>query len=99
MRITGQQKWAAACGAQMLIIGVFGMPHRSFAQIAPGPTVAAVMPANAVPAGDPEPVSDADALRLVVGRSTLVDIGQPISRVSLTPPGEPPRIIVMLLPS
>jgi pilus assembly protein CpaC len=84
MRMTGQQKWAAACGVQMLIIGVFGMPHRSFAQIAPGPTVAAAMPSSAGPARDPEPVADANAVRLIVGRSTLVDIGQPISRVSLT---------------
>jgi len=83
--MTGQQKWAAACGVQMLIIGVFGLPHRSFAQIAPGPTVAAAMPSSAVPAREPEEAaSDANAVRLIVGRSTLVDIGQPISRVSLT---------------
>ena len=82
MRMTGQQKWAAACGVQMLIIGVFGLPHRSFAQIAPGPTVAAAMPSSAVPAREPEEAaSDANAVRLIVGRSTLVDIGQPISRV------------------
>ena len=84
MRMTGQQKWAAACGVQMLIIGVFGTPHRSFAQIAPGPSVAAAMPASAVPAREPDPLSDSNAVRLTVGRSTLVDIGQPISRVSLT---------------
>jgi len=83
MRMTGQQKWAAACGVQMLIIGVFGTPHRSFAQVAPGPTASA-MPASAVPGREPEAVSDSDAVRLTVGRSTLVDIGQPISRVSLT---------------
>jgi len=81
--MTGQQKWAAACGVQMLIIGVFGTPHRSFAQVAPGPTASA-MPASAVPGREPEAVSDSDAVRLTVGRSTLVDIGQPISRVSLT---------------
>ena len=80
MRMTGQQKWAAACGVQMFIVGVFGTPHRSFAQIAPGPTVVAAMPASAVPAREP----DSNAVRLTVGRSTLVDIGQPISRVSLT---------------
>ena len=39
MRMTGQQKWAAACGVQMFIIGVFGTPHASFAQVRwPGPT-------------------------------------------------------------
>jgi pilus assembly protein CpaC len=84
MRMTGQQKWAAACGVQMFIIGVFGTPHRSFAQIAPGPTVVAAMPASAVPAREPEALADPNAVRLTVGRSTLVDIGQPISRVSLT---------------
>jgi pilus assembly protein CpaC len=83
--MTGQQTWAAACGVQMLIIGVFGVPHRSFAQIAPGPTVAAAMPSSAVSAREPETATDdANAVRLIVGRSTLVDIGQPISRVSLT---------------
>jgi pilus assembly protein CpaC len=82
--MTGQQKWAAACGVQMLIIGVFGTPHRSFAQIAPG-SPASAMPASAVPGREPDAaVNDTDAVRLTVGRSTLVDIGQPISRVSLT---------------
>jgi hypothetical protein len=43
------------------------------------------MPSSAVPAREPEEAaSDANAVRLIVGRSTLVDIGQPISRVSLT---------------
>ena len=84
MRMTGQQKWAAACGVQMLIIGVFGTPHHSFAQIAPG-TTASAMPASAVPGREPDAAAnDTDAVRLTVGRSTLVDIGQPISRVSLT---------------
>ena len=36
MRMTGQQKWAAACGVQMFIIGVFGTPHATLAQVAPG---------------------------------------------------------------
>jgi pilus assembly protein CpaC len=43
------------------------------------------MPASAVPGREPDAaVNDTDAVRLTVGRSTLVDIGQPISRVSLT---------------
>jgi len=90
--MTAQQKWAAACGVQMFIIGVFGTPHASWAQVAPGPsglgtgpTVAAAMPARAVPGpGEPEALSDPNAVRLTVGRSTLIDIGAPISRVSLT---------------
>jgi pilus assembly protein CpaC len=85
MRMTGQQKWAAACGVQMFIIGVFGTPQGTLAQVAPGQSVVvASMPANAVPARDPEAFSDPNALRLTVGRSTLVDLGEPISRVSLT---------------
>jgi pilus assembly protein CpaC len=89
--MTGQQKWAAACGVQMFIIGVFGTPHASWAQVAPGPAglgagpIAAAMPASAAPgAGEPEALSDPNAVRLTVGRSTLIDIGAPISRVSLT---------------
>ena len=58
MRITGQRAWAAACGAQMFILGVFGTPHRTLAQqIVPGPTAPAdyrraygVPPAGAVKA-------------------------------------------------
>jgi pilus assembly protein CpaC len=68
----------------MFIIGVFGTPHATLAQVAPGQTVAAAMPASALAAGDPEPLSDSNAVRLAVGRSTLIDIGAPISRVSLT---------------
>jgi pilus assembly protein CpaC len=89
--MTGQQKWAAACGVQMFIIGVFGTPHASWAQVAPGPSglgsgpVAAAMPARAVPGpGEPDALSDPNSVRLTVGRSTLIDIGAPISRVSLT---------------
>ena len=84
MRMTGQQKWAAACGVQMFIIGVFGTPHATLAQVAPGATVAAAMPASAVAAGEPDPLSDSSAVRLTVGRSTLIDVGATISRVSLT---------------
>ena len=68
----------------MFIIGVFGTPHATLAQVAPGATVAAAMPASAVAAGEPDAISDSSAVRLTVGRSTLIDIGAPISRVSLT---------------
>ncbi len=84
MRMTGQQKWAAACGVQMFIIGVFGTPHSTLAQVAPGSTVAAAMPASAVPAREPGVPRDTNEVRLTVGRSALVDFGEPISRVSLT---------------
>ena len=103
MRITGQRAWAAACGVQMFIIGVFGTPHRTLAQVATERTVLAAIPAAAAPtpampavpapkragaasssaavetsAVEPSPVE------LIVGRSTLIDVGLPISRVSLT---------------
>jgi len=87
MRMTGQQKWAAACGVQMFILGVFGTPHGALAQEQPfaaaRPANAAI-PSSAVPGGEPEPFAAPDAVRLTVGRSTLIDIGAPISRVSLT---------------
>jgi len=94
MRMTGQQKWAAACGVQMFIIGVFGTPHASLAQVTAGQAIAAALspapepgpaagPADAS-SGAPEALSDPNAVRLTVGRSTLIDIGAPISRVSLT---------------
>src|SRR5205085_3923757 len=40
----------------------------------------AAMPASALAATDPE----ASAVRLLVGRSTVIDVGSPIARVSLT---------------
>jgi pilus assembly protein CpaC len=92
--MTGQQKWAAACGVQMFIIGVFGTPHVSLAQVTAGQAIAAALSpappreAAATPAetrsGEPEAISDPNAVQLTVGRSTLIDIGAPISRVSLT---------------
>ncbi|HLG57319.1 MAG TPA: pilus assembly protein N-terminal domain-containing protein [Vicinamibacterales bacterium] len=82
--MTGQQKWAAACGVPMFIIGVFGTPHATLAQVAPGPTVTAALPAGAIPGPGAEALADPSSVRLLVGRSTLVDVGAPISRVSLT---------------
>jgi pilus assembly protein CpaC len=82
MRITGQRAWAAACGAQMFILGVFGTPHRTLAQqIVPGPTAPAAMASNA---GAVDTASEPSSVQLIVGRSTLVDVGAPIQRVSLT---------------
>jgi pilus assembly protein CpaC len=85
MRIRGQRAWAAACGVQMFIIGVFGTPHRSLAQqIPPGRTPTAAMASNAAAGAGIESSSEPSALELIVGRSTLVDVGSAISRVSLT---------------
>jgi pilus assembly protein CpaC len=100
MRIT-HKGCAAAIGAQMFIIGVFGTPHRTLAQVgvergvlaaipaAAAPRSPAVpMPASAAPAAASAPteanVADPNSVRLLVGRSTLINIGTPISRVSLT---------------
>ena len=82
MRITGQRAWAAACGAQMFILGVFGTPHRTLAQqIVPGPTAPAAMASNAAAV---DTAAEPSSVQLIVGRSTLVDVGAPIQRVSLT---------------
>jgi pilus assembly protein CpaC len=82
--MTGQRKWAAVCGVPMFIIGVFGTPHATLAQVAPGPTVTAALPAGAIPGPGADVIADPSSVRLLVGRSTLVDVGAPISRVSLT---------------
>jgi pilus assembly protein CpaC len=84
MRMTRQTARIAACGVLMFIIGVFGA-HRTFAQ-APGIRVGSVKPPAALPSAAAPIVegSEPRAVELLVGRSTLVDIGSPIARVSLT---------------
>jgi pilus assembly protein CpaC len=67
----------------MFIIGVFGT-HLALAQVPgtrPEPTVAAAMRPGSAPAAENEAPR---AVQLLVGRSTLVDVGSPIARVSLT---------------
>ncbi|HEY7186170.1 MAG TPA: type II and III secretion system protein family protein [Vicinamibacterales bacterium] len=103
MRIT-HRGWAALVGAQMFIIGVFGTPHRTLAQVGIERGVLTAIPASATPkSAAPMPaapmpssagssssaatetsVADPNSVRLLVGRSTLVNVGTPISRVSLT---------------
>ena len=84
MRMTRQTARIAACGVHMFIIGVFGT-HHTFAQAQPGLRVGssapAALPSAAAPIVDG---SEARAVELLVGRSTLVEIGSPIARVSLT---------------
>jgi pilus assembly protein CpaC len=78
---------AAACGVHMFIIGVFGgAHHRTFAQAQPGARVGSAQAPAALSSGAAPIVegSDARPVELLVGRSTLVDIGSPIARVSLT---------------
>jgi pilus assembly protein CpaC len=86
MRMTRQTaRIAAACGVHMFIIGVLGgAHHRTFAQAQPGlrgGTAPAAMPSAAAPIVEG---SEPRSVELLVGRSTLVDIGSPIARVSLT---------------
>jgi pilus assembly protein CpaC len=66
--------WVRTAGAAVLLIAVFGL-STIFAQ---GPAA----PARAAAAAGAE--TDASAVRLRVGRSTVVDVGSPITRVSLT---------------
>ena len=87
MRMTRQTaRIAAAGGVHMFIIGVFGA-HLAMAQAQPGVRVGsnatppAALPPGAAPIVDG---SEPRAVELLVGRSTLVDIGSPIARVSLT---------------
>lgn len=76
---------SAAFGVQLFIIGVFGA-NLALAQVpdALTTTPAAARPAAAEAAGDGEPVDGLTEVRLLVGRSTLVNVGSPIARVSLT---------------
>jgi pilus assembly protein CpaC len=86
----------------MFIIGVFGTPHRTLAQVGVERTVLAAIPAAAAPtpaapssmpasaaskpasAATETSVVDPNSVRLMVGRSTIINVGTPISRVSLT---------------
>src|SRR5436190_3228016 len=75
-------------GSHIFIVAVFG-GAAVHAQVAPVVTTAA--PAFSAAAGTPAaPASvdveagQPDAVRLLVGRSTLIDVGGPIARVSLT---------------
>jgi pilus assembly protein CpaC len=74
-----------------MVLAVAGT-HVVYAQDAPGPLASAVPvpPAASVTAGPTAPVpagdsaADSTALQIVAGRSTIVDTGHPIARVSLT---------------
>jgi pilus assembly protein CpaC len=75
MRKTMQKwVWVRTAGVAVLLIAVFGL-STIFAQ---GPAARA---GGAAAAGSE---TDASAVRLRVGRSTVVDVGSPITRVSLT---------------
>jgi pilus assembly protein CpaC len=75
MRKTMQKwVWVRTAGVAVLLIAVFGL-STIFAQ---GPAARA---GGAAAAGAE---TDASAVRLRVGRSTVVDVGSPITRVSLT---------------
>ena len=73
-------------GSHIFIVAVFG-GAAVHAQVAPvAATAAAFSPAGApaAPASVDVEAAQPDAVRLLVGRSTLIDVGGPIARVSLT---------------
>ena len=78
-------------GSHIFIVAVFG-GATVHAQLRPVATTAAASlspaaPTASAPAAAPEVDVEAaspDAVRLLVGRSTLIDVGSPIARVSLT---------------
>jgi pilus assembly protein CpaC len=69
----------SAAGLPIFVIAVFGGTTLQAQQPEPVLTTAS----TAMPVAVPEPATP-DTVRLLVGRSTLVDLGQPIARVSLT---------------
>ena len=69
MAITGLRK-----GFLILLLAVAGG----------GTVLWAQLPATAVVSASPASEVDAGAVRLLVGRSTVLDVGTPITRVSLT---------------
>jgi pilus assembly protein CpaC len=84
--MTRQTARIAACGVHMFIIGVFGA-HPAMAQTQPGLRVGSTAtPPAALSSGTASVVDSSDArpVELMVGRSTLVEVGSPIARVSLT---------------
>jgi len=72
-------------GSHIFIVAVFGGATVHAQVPAATPTQVAFSPAGpaAAPSVDVDP-AQADAVRLLVGRSTLIDVGGPIARVSLT---------------
>jgi pilus assembly protein CpaC len=69
-------------GTIILIVAVFG-PTTLYAQVAAASRTVTVTPVAAVESVSPVD-SATDTVRLLVGRSTIVDVGKPIARVSLT---------------
>ena len=86
MRMTRQTaRIAAACGVHIFIIGVFGGGHhRTLAQAQVPGLRAGTAPAASSASAPIVEGSETRPVELLVGRSTLVDIGSPIARVSLT---------------
>jgi pilus assembly protein CpaC len=66
----------------IFILGVFGAMPTKAQELTPIQIAAASAPSN--PGGAPELATGNIEIRLLVGRSTLIDVGTPISRVSLT---------------
>lgn len=69
--------------AFILAVAIFGDATTIFAQTAQPP---AASPSAAPIVAAPVTTADANVVRILAGRSTLVDVGMPIARVSLTSP-------------
>ncbi len=78
----------ALTGAHIFIIAVFGGSLVFAQSAAPGGTPvgasASAAPAAVAAVEAPDTQAAADSVRILVGRSALIDVGTPISRVSLT---------------
>jgi len=88
MRITARKRGTAArCGVLVFIVAVFG-GQATLAQVARPTAVtasaAAAPPPRTAPVVETAAPVESSAVRLAVGRSTLIDVGTPITRVSLT---------------
>jgi pilus assembly protein CpaC len=76
---------ALAAGTPILIIAVFGgLVHAQVPAAGAPPVVAAQAAQSAAASTSPAVEAPADDVRLLVGRSALLDVGTPIARVSLT---------------
>ena len=69
------------CASALMVASLVGHPIRSAAQ-----TISTTPAPSARASASPGAEAEASALNLLVGRSTVVDIGTPIARVSLTSP-------------
>jgi len=85
MRITARKTVTARCGVLVFIVAVFGA-QGTLAQVQPAAVTAsaAALPPRTGPVVEAAAAVETSSVRLAVGRSTLINVGVPITRVSLT---------------